>query len=103
VNGSAAGIELYLGREALMLDGALRPVRWTGFVQAAQKYQGEVEGKADVLAAFLQKIDAVKTPEEARAVFPELEQVWQSIFDLVEKQAGDQYLYRYEQLMRAHM
>ena len=103
VNGSAAGIELYLGREALMLTGALRPVRWTGYVKAARKYQGEVEGKAAVLAAFFEKIELVKTPEEARAAFPELKQVWQLIFDLVEKQAGDQYLYRYEQLTRADM
>lgn len=58
------------------------------------------KGKADVRAAFLEKIDAVKTPEEARAAFPELEKIWQSIFDLVEKHAGEQYLYRYEQLMR---
>jgi hypothetical protein len=103
VNGSAAGIELYLGIEALTLAGGLRPVRWTGYVQAAKKYQGEVEGKAAVLAAFLEKIDLVKAPEDARTAFPELEQVWQLIFGLVEKQAGDQYFYRYEQLMQADM
>lgn len=100
VNGSAGGIELYLGREALTLEGALRPVRWTGYVQAVKKYQGEVEGKSDVLKEFLARIDVVKTPEEARAVFPELEAVWQSIFELVEENVGEQYLYRYEKLMQ---
>lgn len=50
VNGQAAGIELYLGERALREGETLRPVRWTGFVSAANAYQGEVEGKNQVLA-----------------------------------------------------
>lgn len=48
VNGLAGGIELYLGREALSCEGTLRPVRWQGYVEAAKRYQGEVEGKGDI-------------------------------------------------------
>ena len=45
VNGRAAGIELYLGREALTMSGKLRRVRWTGYIKSADVYQGEVESK----------------------------------------------------------
>lgn len=99
VNGSAGSIELYLGDSALMANEKFRPVRWTGYVQAAKKYQGEVEAKGEILAAYLNKIKEIESPVEARLAFPELEQIWQSIFDLVEHQAGEQYLHRYEKLL----
>lgn len=100
VNGSAAGIELYLGREALTSNDALRPVRWTGYNSAAKKYQGEVEGKADVLATYLSQISNSLSPALARTAFPELEQVWQMLFDLVEKNVGEVYLQRHELLLQ---
>lgn len=90
VNGSAAGIELYLGENALRRHGVLRPVRWTGYVPSAAKYQGEVEGKSEVLRAFLDGITRMASKEAARAQFPELAAVWQRIFGLVEQNAGDQ-------------
>jgi HEPN/Toprim N-terminal domain 1 len=72
VNGQAASIELYLGRAALSREGGLRPVRWTGYVQAATAYQGEVEDKADVEAAFTKAVVRFTDKAEARAAFPEL-------------------------------
>jgi hypothetical protein len=72
VNGQAASIELYLGRDVLTVNGALRPVRWTGYNQAARAYQGEVEGKTEVEAAFLDTIATFTDPVEARAAFPRL-------------------------------
>jgi hypothetical protein len=68
VNGRAAGIELYLGKAALSVDGALRPVRWTGYDQNAAKYQGEVEGKLEVQKAFL---DGIRGDTEI-SLYPEL-------------------------------
>ncbi len=90
VNGSAAGIEIYLGENALRRQGVLRPVRWTGYVPGAAKYQGEVEGKSEVLRSFLDGIAGITSKQVARAQFPELAAVWQRIFDLVEQNAGDQ-------------
>lgn len=99
VNGSAGSIELYLGHSALMANENFRPVRWKGYVEAAQKYQGEVYAKDKILAAYFNKIRKIESPVEARLAFPELEQIWQSIFDLVEHQAGEQYLHGYQKLL----
>jgi hypothetical protein len=101
VNRQAAGIELYMGREALLRNDELRPVRWTGYIASAGKYQGEVEGKGEVFAAFRKNIASVKSPEAARASFPDLEQVWQHNFDLVEKNSGLAYLRTVEHLAEA--
>lgn len=87
VNGLAASIELYLGRAALMVNDTLRPVRWTGYNQAARAYQGEVECKTDVEAAFLETVATYADPIEAQAAFPELTQVWRVIFTAVEQAA----------------
>jgi len=87
VNGKAASIELYLGREALMIDGELRPVRWKGYVQAADAYQGEVTGKSEVERAFLRALPTFSSPVEARAAFPELVSVWEEIYGVVERSA----------------
>jgi len=98
VNGHGAGIELYLGREALTRNGELRPVRWTGYNHLAGKYQGEVEGKGEVLDTFRRNIAVVESTAAARASFPDLERVWQHIFDLVERNTGEAYLRTIERL-----
>ncbi|HYO51878.1 HEPN/Toprim-associated domain-containing protein [Archangium sp.] len=87
VNGQAAGIELYLGRAALTADGELRPVRWTGYNQAARAYQGEVEAKTEVESTFLDALATFSNPADARAAFPELVSVWEAIFRAVERSA----------------
>lgn len=92
VNWQAAGIELYMGREALLSNGELRPVRWASYVASAGKYQGEVDGKRQVLEAFRKNIATVEGPEAARASFPDLERVWQHNFDLVQENSGLVYL-----------
>lgn len=92
VNGQAAGIELYLGRDALLYRNELRPVRWTGYNQSVGKYQGEVEGKGKVLETFQRNIAATENCEAARALFPELKKVWNRIFSLVEENRSADYL-----------
>jgi hypothetical protein len=61
VNGQAAGIELYLGRAALSFKGELRPVRWTGYIQAARAYQGEVESKTGCRESVSRAVGNVRT------------------------------------------
>jgi hypothetical protein len=87
VNGLAGSIELYLGQSALTKDGALRPVRWTGYVASAGVYQGEIDGKGEVEAAFLALIDSYPTAHAARTAHPDLVSVWQLIFAAVETTA----------------
>lgn len=73
VNGMACSIELYLGHDALS-DGAggLRPVRWTGWNSRMRRYQGAVEGKAQVEERFFAILAQCASPAEARFAFPDL-------------------------------
>ena len=79
VNGRGAGIELYLGTQALSVNGELRPVRWTGYDKRANAYQGEVAEKGNVQRAFEEAIRDM-SKEEARSALPELVSVWERIF-----------------------
>lgn len=72
VNGSAAAIELYLGRTMLTSsDGSLRPVRWTEWRERIGRYQGAVGGKAAVAERFLAEM-AAGEPADLRRRFPEM-------------------------------
>jgi hypothetical protein len=59
VNGLAASIELYLGRDVLTTtDGSLHPVQWTHFIPGMGRYQGEVTSKRHIHEAFRVKAAA---------------------------------------------
>ena len=59
VNGLAASIELYLGRDVLTQDdGSLTPVQWKGYNETVGQYQGEVMRKAQLQHAFNKKADS---------------------------------------------
>ena len=80
VNGMACSIELYLGRDALSDEaGNLRPVRWTGWNRKMERYQGEVEGKAQVEQRFFDILASCASPSDARAAFPDLAAVVDAI------------------------
>jgi hypothetical protein len=80
VNGMACSIELYLGRDALSDEaGNLRPVRWTGWNRKMERYQGEVEGKAQVEQRFFNILASCASPSDARAAFPDLAAVVDAI------------------------
>ena len=81
VNGLAASLELYLGRDVLEAEGALRPVQWTGYNRKMKRYQGEVLGKAKIHKAFQQKARACKADCQQLEVsdWSGLEAIWESI------------------------
>jgi hypothetical protein len=59
VNGLAASIELYLGRDVLTQDdGSLTPVQWKGYNETLGQYQGEVMRKAQLQQLFSKKADS---------------------------------------------
>ena len=59
VNGLAASIELYLGRDILTQDdGSLTPVQWKGYNETLGQYQGEVMRKTQLQQAFHRKVDS---------------------------------------------
>ncbi|HYR88452.1 MAG TPA: HEPN/Toprim-associated domain-containing protein [Terriglobia bacterium] len=62
VNGMAASIELYLGREVLTdSGGSLIPVQWKGYNNSVGKYQGEVLRKSEILGRFREKLTKAKS------------------------------------------
>jgi hypothetical protein len=76
---------MYLGRQNLLREEEkLSPVRWGGYVERMKAYQGEVEGKADILKRFEGGLREI-TSEEARQSHPELVKVWQSIFSALNR------------------
>jgi hypothetical protein len=57
VNGSAASIELYLGRDVLTEPcGTLSPVQWKALDPSMKRYQGEIMGKKGCISRFTEKL-----------------------------------------------
>lgn len=81
INGRACGIELYLGRNALSSNGALRPVRWTGYDQSSDTYQGEVDEKEAVQNAFLTAMQ--NGSGNIDTDYPEMQLVWATILEAI--------------------
>jgi len=66
INGLAASIELYFGRDVLeRADGSLAPVQWRGFDKALGSYQGEITDKQLLLERFAAKVERARTHPEA--------------------------------------
>jgi len=82
VNGSAASLELYLGRDVLLEKGTLIPVQWKGYIKAIGRYQGEVQKKGDIHAAFRQKLERSECDTNAfdQADWSGLRAILESIF-----------------------
>jgi len=81
VNGMAGGIEIYLGPSALHDgSGEFRPVRWTGYNRKINRYQGEVEGKREIVETYIEHLATCASPEEARARFPDMDRLLQTLF-----------------------
>ena len=79
INGRACGIELYLGRAALSFNGALRPVRWIGYDNPTNTYQGEVDEKDAVQEAFLLAMRSGSGDVDND--YPEMVLVWRTILE----------------------
>jgi len=68
INGLAASIELYFGRDVLMrADGSLTPVQWKGFDKALGRYQGEITDKQILQERFAAKVHDARVRPEAIA------------------------------------
>ncbi|MGF6178851.1 hypothetical protein [Ensifer sp. 4252] len=81
VNGSACSIELFLGREALSDEnGNLRPIRWSSWNKAANRYQGELENKNAATIHFVNVMKAGGDPMALRAAFPEMDGLLNALF-----------------------
>src|SRR5258708_21324646 len=57
VNGLAAGLELYFGRDVLQdAEGCFTPIQWRGYNQNLNQYQGEILRKTELQSRFDEKI-----------------------------------------------
>lgn len=84
VNGKAASIELYLGKHNLALpDGRLTPITWAGYRPEVKCYQGEVANKSEIFDRFMRDTAVHCDATDYKARFPELDQVWRHIFQLI--------------------
>jgi hypothetical protein len=82
INGAAVSIESFLGRDALVREGELRPVRWSQWNSKAERYQGEIEGKPEVSERFLAAIKKIKNPEVLRQKFADMDALLCTIFEV---------------------
>jgi len=83
INGSACGIELYFGRDVLVRDGGMIPVKWKGFEDRVQRYQGEIQEKDSLKMAFLQKVKTAKSSglKPPPGDWDEMRELLEAIFD----------------------
>ncbi len=81
VNGLAASIELYLGKD-ILANGEDFPVQWKGYVESLGKYQGEVMYKGRLQELFREKVARSKssTDEINRCDWSGLKAILEVIF-----------------------
>lgn len=81
VNGLAASIELYLGKD-ILANGEDFPVQWKGYVESLGKYQGEVMYKGRLQERFREKVARCKssTDELNRCDWSGLKAILEVIF-----------------------
>lgn len=83
INGLACSIELYLGRDVLVNDkGELFPIRWTGFNDRANKYQGEIQSKSCIHSRFDEKVKkAIETGIDDCSTWRQIDKILNAIFN----------------------
>jgi hypothetical protein len=83
VNGLAASIELYLGKDVLHnAQDNFIPVQWTGYIPELGRYQGEIMSKEEVQKRFKQKVADCKINKEllSKTDWDGMQAVLQSLF-----------------------
>jgi hypothetical protein len=56
VNGDAVAIEMFFGEDVLRANGTLTPVLWRGWMDGADRYQGELANRPELRARFEDKV-----------------------------------------------
>jgi len=80
VNGLAASIELYLGKDVLSNeDASLVPIQWTGYSTSLKSYQGSIIDKAIIQKRYKNKIKEARSNPSLIA-----EQDWSGVELIIE-------------------
>jgi hypothetical protein len=83
INGLAASIELYLGKDVLIdTSNNFIPIQWAGYVPELGRYQGEIMAKEDIQKRFRKKVTDCKINKEllANTDWGSLQAILQSLF-----------------------
>lgn len=85
INGRACSLELYFGTDVLTESGQLSPVRWVGFNDRLQEYQGQISNKAAIQKRFEDKLEAAKANPDAMARydFAGMQEIFEAIIAVV--------------------
>jgi hypothetical protein len=89
INGLACSLELYLGRDILDEErGALAPVLWTGLMQGAGRYQGEITDKAGIQDRYARLMERAENDIDSAHAhdWGGMRLVFKSIFDAFKDQ-----------------
>ncbi len=79
INGLAASIELYLGKDVLGLEGGqFMPIQWMGYEKGLRQYQGEILDKDTLHKRFRRKL--AESGAASEADWEPLRRVWRTIF-----------------------
>jgi len=85
INGMAASIELYTGKDILLQDnGNLTPIQWTGYNIKLNKYQGKILYKDKLHDRFNQKINSAK--KGTNFEWEEIKLIFSTIFKLFQEE-----------------
>jgi hypothetical protein len=79
INGMACSIELFFGKDILQQDdGTFTPVRWTGYKDRIDQYQGEIKNKDGLQRKFRHKLDLAEKSQQIKRV------EWEDMITLIE-------------------
>lgn len=82
INGTACGIELYLGVDVLRNEeGDLTPVQWKGYNDKLKKYHGEIMRKNDMQSKFTFKLEKCEKGENLIGDWDAMHLILQAIFN----------------------
>jgi len=79
INGLACSIELFFGKDILQQnDGTFTPIRWTGYKQRINQYQGEINNKEKLQKKFRKKLDLAEKSQQVNRT------EWEEMIILIE-------------------
>ena len=79
INGMACSIELFFGKDILQQDdGNFTPIRWTGYKDRIDQYQGEIKNKDELQKKFRNKLDLAEKSQQIKRV------EWEDMITLIE-------------------
>lgn len=79
INGLACSLELFFGKDILRQDdGTFIPIRWTGYKDRINQYQGEIRNKGELHEKFRHKLNLAERTQHINRID------WEDMITLIE-------------------